>query len=512
MDKPIATDPIEDGSAVIGHDAFDVQAWLDANDLFPKLGDAIEDVQKRVITGAALMRDAFWSYLKAQPIAEPVVPLTAVHAINRRIVEEVMTTAEWNEVRAAGTVGDPMYATIAALAMTKAALEQLDPTTIERIAQIAGCEQEVANLWTKAEALDGIAQNADPRQAAQLFAQAEEMRTSATQKQEEMLNQQLEVEATLDDVADNVRRAARHAQQVATTEIEGIEAAINTYSDGYSQGAQLLSTKEKITLAQKVGTSARLKEIAALCGRLTRIALDVQRTQVKHPPDEIISITKGRDLAHLLPSQWAYLADLDTEDIFYHDFAHGRLLQYDLVGNEKQGQGPIIVALDSSGSMAERAGGISKEAWSKAVMLALLAIARKQKRDMAVLHFSDVGELMTYRFPKGAAIPVEVIACADFFFGNGTVFEGWMTGALAMVDEAVFDRADVICITDGLTTIDPIMRDEWQRRRDEREMRAFGVLIGSGAGTDVLASVTDSLMTFADLANDRPVLDTIFAV
>ena len=134
---------------------------------------------------------------------------------------------------------------------------------------------------------------------------------------------------------------------------------------------------------------------------MTRIALDVQRTRVTHPPDEVVNIRMGRDLSHLVPSQWALLADPDTEDIFYQNFAEGRLVQYDLVGSEKLGQGPIICALDSSGSMADPIGSVTKEAWSKAVMLALLAIARKQGRDIVVLHFSGCGRTARVPLPKG---------------------------------------------------------------------------------------------------------------
>ena len=85
-----------------------------------------------------------------------------------------------------------------------------------------------------------------------------------------------------------------------------------------------------------------------------------------------------------------------------------------------------------------------------------------------------------------------------------------MRAALKIVDEAAFNRADVICITDGLTTIDPQMQYEWQRRRKEREMRVYGVLIGTDAGAAVLASISDALLTLDDLEGDLPTLQTIF--
>jgi hypothetical protein len=49
--------------------------------------------------------------------------------------------------------------------------------------------------------------------------------------------------------------------------------------------------------------------------------------------------------------------------------------------------------------------GLSGEVWSKAVVLALLSIARLQKRDLAVIHFSGPNDLRLDLFPKGEAAP-----------------------------------------------------------------------------------------------------------
>src|SRR5262247_4362543 len=124
----------------------------------------------------------------------------------------------------------------------------------------------------------------------------------------------------------------------------------------------------------------------------------LQQSRVNHPPSEITSITIGNDLTHLLPGEVALLGDPDLEDLFYLKFAERRLLQYELEGRESEGRGPIILALDESGSMSETLGGVVKEAWSKSVMLGLLAIAHHQKRDLAVIHFSEPNQLRTNVF------------------------------------------------------------------------------------------------------------------
>lgn len=154
-----------------------------------------------------------------------------------------------------------------------------------------------------------------------------------------------------------------------------------------------------------------------------------------------------------------------------------------------------------------------REVWSKAVALALLAIAGQQRRDLAVIHFGgDARELKVFRFPKGRASPTEAIACCSHFYGGGTAYEPWMTTALQLIDEATFDRADVICVSDGEVAIEPAARAAWQQRRQARGMRVFAILIGSEAGAGVLASIADALLCLDSLAADGDVLQTIFSI
>jgi hypothetical protein len=43
-------------------------------------------------------------------------------------------------------------------------------------------------------------------------------------------------------------------------------------------------------------------------------------------------------------------------------------------------------------------------------------------------------------------------------------------------------------------------------------MRCFAVLIGTRDGADLLAGLSDALLTLDDLADDGPALQTIFAI
>src|SRR5262249_36391897 len=225
-----------------------------------------------------------------------------------------------------------------------------------------------------------------------------------------------------DDERDRaIRLAARQGMAEALEEAEAIQNAIAAFGGGFSTGnggcgtPREMTAQEKIELAMRVMRSPKLKLIAEMCGRFTHIAMSVQKSRVNHPPSEITSITIGNDLAHLLPGEVALLGDPDLEDLFYLKFAERRLLQYELEGRESEGRGPIILALDESGSMSETLGGVVKEAWGKSVMLGLLAIARRQKRDLAVIHFSGPDQLQSGVFPKGECSTLELIDAVEFF-------------------------------------------------------------------------------------------------
>ena len=477
---PVAIGAIADGSQVIAHDGYDVQVWREALKSYKRLGSLAHEAEARLVTAPALLRDLFWSFYKRLPRVDPPMPLTQAYALNREMVEQILATVEWKQVREAGTVGDILASALATVGVAAKAIAALDDATVARINHLHEMESGAAALFAQAEALDDLATQAQGDRAQRLFAQAR-----AARDQAQVQDQQAQADtATLaqdeEQREDAVRRAARPSLLSAEQQIDNLNAAVNAYGGGGSgMGAgRPLTTKEKLQLASQVGKSRRLQEIAALCGRFTRIALDVQRNKVKHPPDEIASITIGRDLSHILPAEMGLLADPDLEDLFFLKFAEGRLMQYDLVGSEKQGQGPIIVALDNSGSMTESLdGNLTKEVWSKAVMLAFLAIARRQKRDMAVIHFSDPGQLTIHQFPKGCGEHAEVIACCDHFFGNGTVFAPWMRAALQLVRASRFAKADVICVSDGLAFTDQATQAEWNQVLSERgdacQQRAF---------------------------------------
>lgn len=518
----IVTGAIAGGTQVIAHDGYDVQAFDEAAASFPRLKRTLSAARQQISTGPALVRDLYWSFHKATPRLAPPAQLTPAYEINGQIIAEVMSTAEWRELREIGTVGDQFSSAMAAIGASEKAVAALSAETIDQINRLGELAAEAEKLFTQTATLEDLASVAKPRKAASLRAKAEKSRNAAVDKQRAADQIKRELEANREDRERTVRQAVRRGLSEAQTEIEQTSQAIKAFTGGYEIGfgtgsggpgkMNTLSTREKLAIARQVNKSPKLRMLAALCGRFTRIALQQQKTRVKHPPDEITSITTGCDIARLLPSEISLLTTPELEDLFYLKFAEASLMQYDLVGHEPQGQGPIIVALDESDSMSSGCDGVTREVWSKAVMLALLSIARLQRRDFAVIHFSGAKDLKVSLFPKGEATHAEVIACASFFYGGGTVFEPWMNKALELVDGSQFEKADVICISDGVTSVSQPAQAEWRRRRAERSMRAYSVLIGTDQGEALLNEISDGVFCLSDLRDDLPVLETIFSI
>jgi uncharacterized protein with von Willebrand factor type A (vWA) domain len=520
-DVEIIAGAITNGSQAVAHDGFDVETFEQAADDYTRLARTVEETAGTIHTGPALLRDLFWSFHKRAPRIAPVAPLSPAHEINRGIIEQIFSTTEWREMRESGTVGDPLSSAMATIGCAASAIAALDKETIRYLNQLHELAGEVDRLFAHAESLDELAAlSPDEERSDELKREAAQARADAAKKEKraERLNRKLEESS--EDREQKVRRAVRRGLAEAMAEVEQANDAIKAFGGGYDTGfgtgngsgrRNSLSTKEKLVIAQQVGRSLKLQQIAAVCGRFTRIALQQQKTRVKHPPDEITSVTTGNEIERLLPSEIALLADASLEDLFYLKFAERGLMQYDLIGHEAEGQGPIIIAIDESGSMTTDYGGMTGEVWSKAVTLALLSIARLQKRDLAVIHFSGPDDLRLDLFPKGEATPAQVIACATFFFNGGTVFEPWMKKALELVDGSQFEKADVICVSDGISGVSMEAQAEWTRRRMESDMRAYGVLIGANQGEALLDEISDVVFRLDDLSGDALALDVIFS-
>lgn len=248
-----------------------------------------------------------------------------------------------------------------------------------------------------------------------------------------------------------IRSAVRKAARQAAQAVAEVDAAIAGLAPGTEQG-QL----ERRAMATMLVSDERLKRIAAIAGRLKVQAARKQRTKVTQERREVVSVTKGDDLQRLLASEVGMLATPATRPFVLERILQKRALQFELGGKAEKTRGPIVFMIDKSGSMQ----GIPDE-WSKGCALAMMEIARVQKRAFAVGFFTaGVCEQDSFFFEAGQVDQAKVLSMLAVQPCGGTDISKalhWARGVIAgevVTHWTARAGADVVLITDGDDTSD----------------------------------------------------------
>lgn len=142
--------------------------------------------------------------------------------------------------------------------------------------------------------------------------------------------------------------------------------------------------------------------------------------------------------------------------------------------------GPVIVCLDTSWSMSGR-----REALSKAVVLASVSAAYRQKRDCLVVSFSteqgvmDCGTLSADK--SGIKNLLEFLSHS--FHGGGTDVTGALKFAVQELGSDTLSAADILLVTDGEIPDPPVsdkMMAELNQLKLRTGMKIYGLLVGKG--------------------------------
>jgi uncharacterized protein with von Willebrand factor type A (vWA) domain len=241
-----------------------------------------------------------------------------------------------------------------------------------------------------------------------------------------------------------------------------------------------MSPERRLQMAEKL-RSPRMKILSDIVGRMKRFALGVRATRINDVPHEIYNVELGNDIRRVLKSEFSLLADERASYEFYRRYASRELMQAKMRGSEFVGKGPIVIAVDKSGSMSI-GNGITPFDWAMGVCEALRRFAADEKRDLHVIFFGNNNDRTRFEFPGGEADFEKVLAFLSCVANGGTQFDGVLTEALQRASTA-FDgeakgKADIIFITDGQAPLTP----EWIKGfNDERErvgVRCYSVYIG----------------------------------
>lgn len=211
--------------------------------------------------------------------------------------------------------------------------------------------------------------------------------------------------------------------------------------------------------------------------------------------ESVSGITLSGSLTEMLPSEAVLLrGSRALRLLFLAKKAESKLLSYEMSGwtdvpsvpltkplykkrMPSAPGGPIIVCLDTSWSMSGM-----RELLSKAVVLACVSMAHKQRRDCQVVAFSTEKGIMEAGVitPDGGGIQ-RLLDFLSHSFEGGTDVTGALKFAMETLDSDVMSAADILMISDGEIP-DPPVSNEIMEALDHLKLRkgveVHGLLVG----------------------------------
>jgi uncharacterized protein with von Willebrand factor type A (vWA) domain len=189
---------------------------------------------------------------------------------------------------------------------------------------------------------------------------------------------------------------------------------------------------------------AKLRRIAELAGRMYRLLKGAKAQRVEGIPEEIVGTELGQDIAALVPQEYAlWAAGVPTRTELALRLSESRAVQLQRAGKDIRGRGPLVIALDESGSMHHQ-----RDDWAKAAMTALTRMAWEERRPVKIVHFSTVTRVQELQ-PGDHR---ELLRAQALFLDGGTAIGRAVMVASEEVDEWAkkgVRGADVVLISDG---------------------------------------------------------------
>jgi VWA domain-containing protein len=179
---------------------------------------------------------------------------------------------------------------------------------------------------------------------------------------------------------------------------------------------------------------------------------------------EIRGVERSDEIARMLGSELALLARPATRLWWHARRAERSLLTYHAesvytnriateqafragadVAHPRAERGPIIILLDTSGSMAG-----SRELLAKALVLQALAVAELEEREVYVYNFSGDGQLVEHELSLRGDGLAHAIAFLTVSFGGSTEIDEALRRAVRRAQTEAWAGADLLIVTDGL--------------------------------------------------------------
>ncbi|MFX0001197.1 MAG: VWA domain-containing protein [Candidatus Hermodarchaeota archaeon] len=221
--------------------------------------------------------------------------------------------------------------------------------------------------------------------------------------------------------------------------------------------------------AQLVEKEPAIQELAEILGRMHQAEDELEEDLINETiikpikmidhaqKSELVGIHESNDINYLLPLELTNLDDSITELIFYQKFSEKKLLSYQFLGHnwgyeednrkkvakvaKKTKKGPIIICVDTSGSMH----GLP-EYIAKTLCFAILRIALIEQRSCYLISFStSIRTLELTDFDKSLPKLIDFLTSS---FHGGTDAVPALREAIRKIQHKKYEKSDVLMISD----------------------------------------------------------------
>jgi uncharacterized protein with von Willebrand factor type A (vWA) domain len=488
----------------------DIMAYEDIVDQSPIMQDTLVEGEELLPTFKYLYQDIFLSLYKYDV---QVLPIDKIHIevrMNRNIMEQLVNTPEYISLRRTCRM-DEFNAALGAEIIGQEAIELLK----EMLDNIKNKQQQLDamdQLVQQEEMMDSLAEDIDDIQD-----QIDELLQQGNSEQAALLQQQMDGQMlSLENMRARAEAIAQQCDELVNDDEDSVLDMTRKMGTAYTKATEQVVESTKLCEAwglgvgqevrvayqnkkdaiEKIRRSSKLGQMTDIIGRMKESAITEQKKKAKHGAVEIKTTTMGNKIQDTLPSERMNMINDVTKKDFMRRMTENSLMVYEKESNKQKNKGPIIVCVDTSGSMSG-----NQEIWSKAMACGVLEIAQYQKRDFACILYSSRAEEPII-IKKDEISPEKIIQVAERFSGGGTNFEAPLQKACKLIEDSTFKEADILFISDGDCGVSSDFLRKFKRLKEEKEFRCFGVLVdvGGHSAYTTLNEFCDNVTNISNIA------------
>jgi len=266
-------------------------------------------------------------------------------------------------------------------------------------------------------------------------------------------------------------------------------------------------------LFEKMKNNASLRRIIQLAGRYRRVARAKQK-EINHEVfDDMVGIELAGDVGRLLAVEMSRLGSgceglrLDA----MRRLAESQSQCREMTGKQEQGEGPVVLCLDESGSMRG-----NKIEHGKAFALALAWLAKHQNRWCLLAAFSSGADARVCILDPRRSNESELLEWITAFRGGGTSLSVPMKTIPTKywkVMPAAAGKADMILITDGIVEIDPVQAQFFNKWKSENRVRMNSLLVECKEDdARMMRSISDEVAAIDSLSENNNKVANCFRI